>query len=108
MVGIVSEVDVLNRLARGVHPITGATIDAPSWLNDGRVIRALLRSADALAARSFVDLPPNAGAPWDDEQDEDLETAFRRGVPFDSIADRMGRTRGAIISRLKKLGLMDH
>ena len=107
MVENVSEVEVLNRLARGAHPITGAPIDAPSWLNDGRVIRALLRSADAMAARSRVDLPPRAGSPWDDEQDEELETAFKRGVAFDAIANQMGRTRGAIISRLKRLGLME-
>ncbi len=107
MVDRLSEVDVLNRLARGAHPITGAPIDAPSWLNDVRVIRALLRSADAIAGQPRTDLPPNAGTPWDDDQDDDLEAAFKRAEPFDAIARRMGRTRGAIISRLKRLGLME-
>ena len=48
---------------------------------------------------------PNAYDPWSEEDDERLTEWWREGLSLDEIADRFGRKRGAIISRMKKLGL---
>ena len=48
---------------------------------------------------------PNAYDPWTEEDDARLMELWREGLSLDEIADRFGRKRGAIISRMKKLGL---
>ena len=48
---------------------------------------------------------PNAYDPWTEEDDAKLAELWREGLSLDEIAERFGRKRGAIISRMKKLGL---
>lgn len=48
---------------------------------------------------------PNAYDPWTEEDDARLMELWREGLSLDEIADRFGRKRGAIISRMKKLDL---
>lgn len=48
---------------------------------------------------------PNAYDPWTEEDDVKLAELWREGLSLDEIAERFGRKRGAIISRMKKLGL---
>lgn len=51
-----------------------------------------------------------AGAykPWTPEKDQQLEDMFEEGLTYQTMADEMERTKGAIISRLKKLGLISN
>jgi F-box protein 18 (helicase) len=44
--------------------------------------------------------------PWTPELDQELEDLFEEGFSYQIIATEMERTKGAIISRLKKLGLI--
>jgi (p)ppGpp synthase/HD superfamily hydrolase len=48
---------------------------------------------------------PNAYDPWTEEDDARLTEMWREGVSIDELAEHFGRKRGAIISRMKKLGL---
>ncbi len=48
---------------------------------------------------------PNAYDPWTDVDDARLVEWWHDGVSLDELAERFGRKRGAIISRMKKLGL---
>ena len=48
---------------------------------------------------------PNAYDPWSEEDDAMLTQLWGEGLALDEIAERFGRKRGAIISRIKKLGL---
>ena len=48
---------------------------------------------------------PNAYRPWNKEQDEKLKMLFTSGSPIAYLASEFGRKRGAITSRLEKLGL---
>ena len=48
---------------------------------------------------------PNAYDPWSEVDDERLTQLWSEGLALDEIAERFGRKRGAIISRIKKLGL---
>lgn len=58
---------------------------------------------DAIRARH-----PNAYFPWDKAQDEQLKDLFAKGAPVADLAKSFNRTRGAIRSRLAKLGLVDN
>ncbi len=48
---------------------------------------------------------PNAYDPWTETDDAQLTEWWREGLSLDEIAERFGRKRGAIISRMKKLNL---
>ena len=43
--------------------------------------------------------------PWTQDEDEELAGMFGDGCPIKEIADHLGRTRGAIVARIKKLEL---
>jgi superfamily I DNA/RNA helicase len=45
----------------------------------------------------------DAYKPWTDELDEELKRHYDNGTPIGKIAAHLGRTKGAVISRLKKL-----
>jgi len=45
----------------------------------------------------------DAYKPWTSDQDEELRYLYESDNPISAIADHFGRTKGAIISRLKKL-----
>jgi ribosomal protein L32E len=48
---------------------------------------------------------PKAYMPWTTKEDEELKKLFHKGVQMREISEKFGRKRGAISSRLKKLGL---
>lgn len=48
---------------------------------------------------------PNAYDPWSADDDARLTTLWHDGTTVDDLAEHFGRKRGAILSRLKKLGL---
>jgi hypothetical protein len=48
---------------------------------------------------------PNAYDPCNEADDAMLTQLWGEGLALDEIAERFGRKRGAIISRIKKLGL---
>ncbi len=48
--------------------------------------------------------PTRAGEPWDEDEDQRLAHAFHAGEPFSQIAETHQRSRGAIVSRLVRLG----
>lgn len=50
---------------------------------------------------------PGAYKPWTSEDDTELETLFADSRPIKEIAAQFGRSRGAIHSRIKKLGLRE-
>ncbi len=51
--------------------------------------------------------PENRGKPWDPATDERLAADFGGGRELADIAADLGRTRGAVLSRLVRLGLVD-
>jgi ATP-dependent DNA helicase PIF1 len=50
---------------------------------------------------------PKAYVRWTDDEERALIAAFNDGQPPKAIAERLGRKRGGIVSRLKKLGLLE-
>jgi|ERR1700679_273378 hypothetical protein len=104
---------IVRELAGGVSPITGETLAAESVFQQPQTIRALERAVAALETcagqgkNSSAEIEPirlvDPGRPWLAEEDERLCMEFYRAVDFQSIAERLGRSKSAVISRLMKL-----
>lgn len=111
---------ILLSLAHGNDPQSGQPVDDDSLFQQAPVIRALFMAVQALNIALPEETPQravtpktkagkreNAGARWDAAQDHKLLDAFDNGESVNTIATRLGRTRGAITSRLVKLGRID-
>lgn len=102
---------ILQTLAQGRDPFTGAELPPDTLLQHIEVVRALLAAVAALeisAAREQrrAQLPGNVGRPWTESEEQDLVLAFRTGEQLDEIAGRHGRSLTAIEARLEKLGFL--
>jgi hypothetical protein len=89
-------------LASGVDPDTGE-----ATLLSRNVNNALLRIVEFVAHCEESPAgahPPNCGRSWSHAEDAQVCSEFERGVGFSKIAEVHGRTRGAIVSRLQRLG----
>jgi hypothetical protein len=101
--------DILESLAEGIDPHTGDALSDESPYNHPRVIRALYSALLALqtsvpGSRAKQELPANAGKPWGETEDGQLLAAFDAGSRINDLAKLHHRTRGAIQSRLIRLG----
>jgi hypothetical protein len=98
---------IIDTLSQGIHPVTGEAMPEDSPYNAPPVIRALFAVSQALsekAAKPRRELPPNAGKPWDPEEDARLDAAYAQGAEVKQLAQDLGRTSWAVESRLVKLG----
>ena len=106
-------IECLERLARGVDPVTGVELSGDSPLHHPVVIRSLFAAIRMLEQADDVrdgskrcGSHPRAGQPWDSEEVRRLLDEFHRGMPFKEIAISHQRSRGAIVSRLDQLGCL--
>ena len=60
----------------------------------------------SLPEPSTKDMHPNAWTPWDDTEEAALRYFFNRGMKLPDLSKHFGRTPGAIVARLRKLGLL--
>ncbi len=118
---IESSVKVLETLANGIDPITWEVFPPDSPYNNPDVIRALfncvqhIKSPPKKAKKSFKEkqednlkkgLPKNAGMPWTDELKAELASDFQSGLSPSELKIKYERTKGSIVSELKKQGLI--
>lgn len=100
--------NILRSLADGKNPETGLEIDNNDVLSQPDVIRALFLGSDSLKVmKKKRKLPDSAGARWETEEDNQLALEYHSKVSIQEIAKIHQRTKGAISSRLVKLGLME-
>ena len=102
---------ILEALADGVDPFTGEDLSEDDLFRDPRVHGAMAAGMAALnkeAARleRRKKMPSKTGQPWTAEEDARLVEAYESGREIAALAEEHGRTRGAITSRLTKLGKM--
>jgi hypothetical protein len=105
----------LETLARGVDPATGEILSEQSPFNNPQVIRALFLAAKELEKlvptepprRVERERPKNAGRAWLPKEDEALLDDFDAGMSPKELAAKHGRTKGAIDSRLVRLGRVE-
>ncbi len=100
---------IIRRMADGLHPETGEAIDAASLYQHPQVVRALNRAVQALEfqqerERAKRSLPANAGKSWTNGEDSQICDELRRGINFEQIARIHNRTQGSIVARLIRLG----
>ncbi|MEA3099683.1 hypothetical protein [Caballeronia mineralivorans] len=96
------------RLARGIDPEIGEIFAEQSSFNTRRLSERCSspcrNSKSSLHQRRRRERPENAGRSWSDVEDAKLLKSFDAGVSPKDLARQHGRTKGAIDSRLVKLG----
>lgn len=109
-----SALTIVRALARGIDPSTGETLPAEHLCQQPALIRALVaavaeleRTATLPRSRNNAAFGAKAGTPWDPADDEALAQAFDRGEPTGKLAQDFQRSRGAINSRLVRLGKIE-
>ncbi|MCA9277884.1 MAG: hypothetical protein H6815_03760 [Phycisphaeraceae bacterium] len=100
-------------LADGFDPITGEVLSETNPCQHPQVVRALYCAIAALQQQEKRDikraeLPEAAGNPWTKEEEQLLVKNFGLNLPVGAIAKKHKRTRGAIESRLIRLGLIEN
>lgn len=101
--------EIIQGLASGVDATTGEVLPEGGPLSRAQVIRALfvaVRALEQAAAKAARPTPGHAGKPWSEEEDQRLTAAFDAGTPVAELARAHERSRGAITSRLVRLGRM--
>ncbi len=104
--------EILKPLAEGIDPFTGEILPPESLYQNPEVIRALFAATTALQKqmernRRQTNLPKNAGKPWSEEEDKELAELFDSGKSIEELSVLHQRTRGAIQSRLLKMGRLN-
>ena len=102
---------IIRSLAVGHDPSSGAPLTHESVFQKPEVIRALFMAAEALRdkpPRGEVVEMPGTGGLWSPAEDAQLVASFKKSAAIKAMAKEHGRTRGAIRSRLRKLGLIDY
>ena len=103
-------ITVLESLANGIDPSTGARIPHESF-HSADTVRALFAAASLLKAPDRTTRGntrfTSAGEPWSKDEDARLASEFDGGMTIAQIALQHGRTSAAITSRLTKLGKIE-
>lgn len=100
---------IVEALANGTDPETGEVISGQNILNKPEIIRALFVAVSALQDLSKKKnqkdkFPVNKGRPWSENEERELLLAFDKGILINELVLKYGRSRGAIKSRLARLG----
>lgn len=100
---------ILEALVSGANPLTGEVLEAEHICRDEVVLAALKKALIALGEdKAKPSQPSRAGAAWSQREDDRLAYLHESGLKVKAIADDFQRSRGAIRSRLVKLGLIDN
>src|SRR5258708_1605431 len=98
-------IEIVRKLADGLHPATAQSLPDDSLYQHPQAVRALQHAVDALEIqdqkrRTRNSLPPNAGKPWNEEEDARLSEELRRGTSLQDIAVSHNRRVGSIVARI--------
>ena len=105
-------IQIVQTLADGRDPQTGAPFPSDSPYQSAQVTRALFFAVRSLEVRRAPgprnrNLPENAGKPWSASDDEVLARRFDDAVEVGELAQEFKRTDEAIRARLVRLGKID-
>ena len=109
---LIEAIGIVELLANGVNPQTGEVFPMDSPYQNAQSIRALFTALRALERQRTTKkrrelLPPNAGRPWNSDEERRLVSKFDAGTSIEELARLHGRTPVAISSRLVKLGKIE-
>jgi hypothetical protein len=102
-------IKILKQLADGIDPFTGEVFPEDSPYQHPQTVRALFYAVMALEGMNdkqpnLDNGPANAGKSWEPDEDKQLIASFDSGMSIKDLALKHQRTRGAIQSRLIRLG----
>ena len=86
---------------------TGQNGEYTAVVYDRQAQQFILDNLDAIIAINATPLHENQGKPWEPEEDAYLRQAVQAGVDVKDMSAELKRSRDAIRSRLKKLGLTE-
>ena len=100
---------IIIALSEGIDPITGEIISNDNVIRHADSVTALNAAIEAIEKQIELknrrtQLPDNAGKPWSAAEDKQVAQAYDNDKTIAEIAKEHGRTKGAIQSRLVKLG----
>jgi hypothetical protein len=106
---IPKSIEILEVMADGLDPFTKEPLAEDHAINRPDVIKALLNAIEVLkkeekCIKRQKNLPGRVGKSWSDSEDKSLIAEFDCGRSIDDLAQRHKRTRGAIRTRLIRLG----
>lgn len=101
--------EIIQKLAEGIDPITGETLNVNHICLNNKVVEALNYAVDTLEQEEKrlerkKKLPKNAGKAWNDELDKELISKFDEGISIEELVIIFERTKGSIKTKLEKLG----
>ena len=101
--------ELLSALADGVNPLTGEVLGEGDSCNQPDIIRALHTVLFALDKAETTEkkprnLPDNAGKPWSEEDDKQLQLLYEGGFSVRELCEYFKRTKGSITARLERFG----
>lgn len=101
--------EIIGSLAEGKDPYTGETLPPSSVYQQADTVRALYLALDGLSKLKRVkerkaNEPPNSGQPWTPSEEQEVLRQFDAKMDVEEIASKHQRSKGAIWSRLEKLG----
>lgn len=99
-------IEYLTALVDGIDPATGEILPEGHICNRGDTVRALYAVLQSIGKKKERKVQPNAGQPWTQGEDQRLLDGYRAGETIPQLAVAHGRSRGAINSRLQRLGAM--
>lgn len=107
---------LLEQLALGTDPRTGAALAEGDACTAPEVIRALFIARNALQGKSEPArkgpvvrngvMLANVGKKWSGDEIDTLLQQFQAGTPLGRIAAQLGRTDGSIVARLVHAGAL--
>jgi hypothetical protein len=114
---------ITESLANGIDPSTGEIFPQDSPYHHPDIVRALFcllkndkgSNPSAKSKRTAEDkqqdnidkgLPRNSGFPWTDELKTFVADEYKQGTSPQKIAEKLERTKGSIVSELRKQGII--
>ena len=102
-------IKILKQLADGVDPYTGEVFPVDSPYQHPQTVRALFFAVMALEGMNdkqpnLDNGPSNAGKSWEPDEDKQIIASFDNGMSIKDLVLKHQRSRGAIQSRLIRLG----
>lgn len=104
---IVRAKEIISALADGIDPLTGEVLPNDHVCNQAEVVRAFYVLLNGERNIKKKVQPENAGKPWTTQADDELRMMYESGKRISEISKHFGRTKGAIESRLEKLGVKE-
>lgn len=100
-------IGLLDQLYEGIDPLTGERLPNTSPYQNPDVVRSLRLGVSSLKStlkRKERNTFARTGQAWSRLEDEQLCREFEEGWSFEKMATDHGRSKGAVVARLERLG----